>query len=94
MYTYYNQSPKRHFEHIKLMEMIQAKGLKSLKNIKTMWIFMLAPFTQVHNEYKTFMVKMVNDGASISSAKTNDELLCDAEIIMGLTCVLSTLYRA
>jgi hypothetical protein len=76
------------------MEMIQAKGLKSLKNIKTMWIFMLAPFTQVHNEYKTFMVKMVNDGASISSAKTNDELLCDAEIIMGLTCVLSTLYRA
>lgn len=94
MYTYYNQSPKRHFECIKLMEVIQAKGLKVLKNIKTMWISMLAPFKQVHNEYKTFMVKMVNDGASIPSVKTNNELLCDVEIIMGLTCVLSTLYRA
>ncbi len=93
MYTYYNQSTKRHFEHIKLMEMIQAKGLKNL-NIKTMWISMLAPFKQVHNEYKTFMVKMVNDGASISSVKTNYELLCNVEIIMGLTCVLSTLYKA
>jgi hypothetical protein len=75
------------------MEMIQAKGLRILKNIKTMWISMLAPFKQMHNEYKTFMVKMVNDGANIPSAKTNYELLCDVKIIMGLTCVLSTLYK-
>jgi hypothetical protein len=84
MYTYYNQSTKRHFECIKLMEMIQAKGLKNLNNIKTMWISMLAPFKQVHNEYKTFMVKMVNDGASIFSVKTSYELLCNVEIIMGV----------
>ncbi len=71
------------------MEMIQAKGLKVLKNITTMWIFILAPFKQVQNEYKTFMVKMVNDGASISSVKTNNELLCYVEIIMGLTCVVN-----
>jgi hypothetical protein len=75
------------------MEMIQAKGLRILKNIKTMWISMLAPFKQMHNEYKTFMVKMVKHGASIPSVKTNYELLCDVEIIMGLTCVLSTVYR-
>jgi hypothetical protein len=68
------------------MEMIQAKGLKNLKNIKTMWNSMLAPFKQVHNENKTFMVKIVNDGASISSAKTNYEPLCNVEMIMGLTC--------
>jgi hypothetical protein len=54
---------------------------------------MLAPFKQMHNEYKTFMVKMVKHGASIPSVKTNYELLCDVEIIMGLTCVLSTVYR-
>jgi predicted restriction endonuclease len=75
------------------MEMIQAKGLKNLNNIKTMWISMLAPFKQVHNEYKTFMIKMINDGASSSSVKTNYELLCSVEIIMGLTYVLSTLYK-
>jgi len=33
-YTYYNQSPKRHFEHPKLVEMIESKGLIFLKNIK------------------------------------------------------------
>jgi len=41
---YCNQCPKRHLEHTKLAEVIESKGLIFLKNIKTKWISMLAPF--------------------------------------------------
>lgn len=33
IYTYYNQSPKKHLEHTKLAKVIESKDLKILKNI-------------------------------------------------------------
>lgn len=43
IYTYYIQSPKRHLECTKLVEIIESRGLKILRNIQTQWISMLAP---------------------------------------------------
>jgi hypothetical protein len=39
-------------------------------------------------EYKTLVVKMRDDSTSNIDARNNYELLCDVEIVMGLTCVL------
>ncbi len=71
-----------------LAEMIEIKGLIFLKNIKTKWISMLAPFKQMFGKYKTLMGKMSDDVASNAVINTDYELLCDVETIMGLTCVL------
>jgi hypothetical protein len=51
------------------------QGNKLLKNIKTQWILMLSPSKRVLNEYKTVVVKMVQDVLTINTAKVNYELL-------------------
>ncbi len=91
MYTYYSQSPKRHFECPKLVEVIKSKSLNFLKNIKMKWIFMLALSKQMVEKYKPLVVKMSDDAISNVAINTNYELLCDLETIMGLTCVLPML---
>jgi hypothetical protein len=39
-------------------------------------------------EYKTLVVKMNDDSTSNVDARSNYELLCDVEIVMGFTCVM------
>ncbi len=88
MYTYYSQSPKRHLERTKLVEVIEFRALNFLKNIKTRWISMLAPSKWMFEEYKTLVVKMSDDATSNVATNINYELLCDVEIVMALKCVL------
>ncbi len=49
---------------------------------------MLAPSKWVFGEYKTLVVKLTDDSTGNVDGKNNYELLCDVEIVMGLTCVL------
>jgi hypothetical protein len=74
-----------------LVEVIESKGLKFLKNIKMKWISILASFKQMVKEYKTSVVKMNDDVVSNEVINNNYELLYDVETIMGLTCVLPML---
>jgi hypothetical protein len=91
IYTYYSLYLKRHLECTKLAEMIESKGLKFLRNIKTKWISMLAPFKRMFEKYETLVVKMSDDVVNNAAANTNYELLCHVETIMGLMCVLHML---
>ena len=50
LYAFFAHSPKRHLEFVKLAELMQAKGLKIWKNVKTRWISMLSPAVRVLNE--------------------------------------------
>ncbi len=43
MYNYFVHRPKRHLETTKLVEFLEYKGNKTLKNIKTHWNSMLSP---------------------------------------------------
>jgi hypothetical protein len=52
---------------------------------------MLAPSKCVLFKYKLFVVKMNENNASNALAKINCEVLCDHDIILGLTCVSTTL---
>jgi hypothetical protein len=50
IYNYFIHSPKCHLEVIKLAKLLDCKGNKFLKNIKTQWILMLSPSKRVLNE--------------------------------------------
>ncbi len=52
---------------------------------------MLAPNNRVLAEYKSLVVKMGDDMAKNASTQNNYELLCDCDIVLGLTCVLPML---
>ncbi len=49
---------------------------------------MLTPTKCVLQEYKTLVVKMVDDNLGNVTAKNNYELLCDCDTFLGPTCVL------
>jgi hypothetical protein len=44
-------------------------GLKILQNVKTWWISMLEPLKQVMTKYKTLIMKISQDNASIAQAE-------------------------
>lgn len=48
---------------------------------------MLSPSKRVLNEYKALVVKMVVDSASVQIVKAKYELLCDVEMLLGLTFI-------
>jgi hypothetical protein len=71
LYGFFAHSPKRHLEFQKLVEVMQAKGLMILKNIKTRWISMLSPSVRVMNKYKVLLLKMHGDSkAPMTEGKT------------------------
>jgi hypothetical protein len=52
---------------------------------------MLSPSKRVLNEYKTLVVEMAKDNVTIDVAKTNYELMCDPNTLMGLSCIIPLL---
>jgi hypothetical protein len=54
LYVYFCKSPKRHLEVSKLVEILETKGNKILKNVKIRWISMLALAKRVMAKYCTF----------------------------------------
>jgi len=66
-------------------------GLKILQNVKTWWISMLEPLKQVMTKYKTLIMKISQDNASIAQARFNLILFCDLPLLLGLSCLLPLL---
>jgi len=52
---------------------------------------MLLPSNRILNEYRTLVIKMVEDNVIVEIGKTNYELLCDLEMLLGLSCIISLL---
>jgi len=71
MYNYFAHCPNRHLEFCKLVKILESKGNKLLKNIKTQWISMLLACKRIFAKYKLLMVKMVEDDDHIENAKNN-----------------------
>ena len=94
LYTYCCKSPQKHLEFLKLAELMETKGLKILRNIKTRWISMLAPAVRVMNEYRTLLVKFQQDSSVRKPKKiavkcfTN---LVDVQTVIGLACMMPML---
>jgi hypothetical protein len=68
----------------KLAKVMETKGFKILRNIKTKWINIVALSKVVLEEFLILLVKMVKDVVVNESTTTNYELLCNIENILGL----------
>ena len=63
-HAYFKHSPKRHLEFVKLVELMETKGLKLLKNVKTRWVSLIEPLRCILQEYKVPLAKMKVDSVS------------------------------
>ena len=61
-HAYFAHSPKRVTEFRTLALLMETKGLKLLKNVKTRWISCHAPMRRLISEWKPVMAKMFEDG--------------------------------
>jgi hypothetical protein len=77
---------KHHIEFNRLIELLEFKGNKLLKTMKTQWILVL-PCKRIFFKYKLLVVKMVENNGHIENANANYELLCDIEMLLGLACI-------
>jgi hypothetical protein len=84
-------------EFLKLAEVMETKGLKILRNIKTRWISMLGPSVRVMNEYHTLLVKMLQDSqlknakAHAKNAEACLDHLIDIQIVIALSVCMPML---
>jgi hypothetical protein len=91
LHTYFARSPKRHLEFVKLAEVLETKGLKILRQVKTRWLSMMSPAIRMMNEYKTLVVKMMEDEQAVDAAKTSFQHLMDIQIVVSLSCLIPML---
>jgi hypothetical protein len=101
MYAYFSHSPKKHLEFQKLVDVVETKGLRILRNVTTRSL--LDPLRRIMGEYKTLLVKMCDDAAvkepeltarqraAKDSARQNYSLLCDLGTLLSLSCFLPLL---
>jgi hypothetical protein len=87
----FSHSPKEVLEVVNLAKTLETKGLKLLLNTKTHWISMLSPLKHVLREYKSFIVKMHMDAPINKLVVENLDLLCDLELVFGLSYMLPML---
>jgi hypothetical protein len=77
LYNYFFKSPKRHLEFTKLTELMETKGAKILKNVKTCLISILSPTQSVMAKYKILFMKTALDDPTNEKTKANFDLFCD-----------------
>ncbi len=92
LYAYFNKSPKRHLELIKLVEIMEIQDNKSLKNCQNNVDFFARTFKEgvewtLHFNGQDDFKLNIND----NYAKVNFKFLCEIEVLYGLEILLSLL---
>ena len=57
----FSHSPRRHFEFVKLVDVMETKGLKLLIHVQTYWMLLLEPLRRLLAQYRVILAKMVED---------------------------------
>jgi hypothetical protein len=73
-HAFFNHSPKRLVEFQKVVEIIETKRLRPLKNVATRWMSLLKPLRRLLGEYQTLMAKMHADRAAFADARISSAL--------------------
>jgi hypothetical protein len=68
-HAYFNHSPKKVTEFRSLAQLLDTKGLKLLKNVKTRWMSCHSPMRRLLSEWKSVMAKMHADRNDKKSGK-------------------------
>jgi hypothetical protein len=95
LHKYFSKSPKRHLALEKLSELLQTKGGKILRRVKTRWINSLEPMKRVLSEYRILLIKMYGDlqekKCANQGAATNYKNLADIRNLLSLAVVIPLL---
>ncbi len=84
MYVYFLNSLKHHLEFFKVVEIMETKGFKVLKNVQIRWISMLKPLKCILTKYKMLIVKTSQDDISVAQARLNIIFFCDLHTLLTL----------
>jgi hypothetical protein len=87
-YQYFCKSSKCHLEFTKLATIMETKGPKLLRNVKTKWISMLSLTKWVITKNKTLLMKMAINMYANSQATTKFEHLVDLDMLLSLFYIL------
>lgn len=68
-YGFFVNSLKRHLELMRLATLLETKGWKILKNVKSCWLCILSYVKRVQSKYKPLILKMLDNATSILVAK-------------------------
>jgi hypothetical protein len=68
-HVYFNHSPKKVIEFRSLAQLLDTKGLKLLKNVRTRWISSHSPMRWLLSEWKSMMAKLHADRNDKKSGK-------------------------
>ena len=94
IYTFFCKSPKKHLEFVQLAALLDSKGNKILRNVKTRWLSMLAPAVRILNEYRPLLVEFQKH-TEVRKPK-QIALKCfshlrDVGVLLSLACVMPML---
>jgi hypothetical protein len=88
IHEYFSKSSKRHLDFTKLAHIMETKGRKILKHVRTRWLSLLLPAQRVISEYRTLVMKMELDNAKETNSKALLASLTDVETLLGLACLV------
>lgn len=92
-WTFVNHSPKRLSEFKNLVEVIETKGLRPLKNVATRWVLLLEPLRRLMSKYRTLIAKFAAESTK-PDARACLALLLDpytALVISAVILILETI---
>jgi hypothetical protein len=90
---FFFSSLKHHLEFLKVVEIMETKWFKVLKNVQIQWISMLEPLKCILTKYKMLIVKMWQDNISVAQARLNISLFCDLHTLFTLLNVCWHCWR-
>lgn len=88
IHEYFSKSSKKHLDFTKLADIMETKGRKILKHVRTRWLSLLLPAQRVVSEYQTLVMKMELDNAKETNSKALRASLTDVETLLGLACLV------
>lgn len=83
-YGFFTDSPRCHLELSRLSTLLETKGQKLVKNVKTQWMGILSCIERKLAEYKPLILQMSEDAPSVAAARQTLKLFLDIQNVLAL----------
>jgi hypothetical protein len=89
LHAFFFHNQKTIHKYVELINTVET----NLKNTKTCWISMSLTIKKFLYEYHDLVLKMHQDVDTINQVAHNLELLCDLEVMLGISCIVPMLEQ-
>jgi hypothetical protein len=94
---FFCKSPKKHLEFVQLATLLESKGNKILRKVKTLWLGMLALAVRIFTKYRPLLVEF-QQHVEVRKPKMIDmkcfSHLRDVAVLLSLSCIMPMLKLA